>query len=68
MLYVMGIFSLYFRAAPPRAMAPVPQRAPMQAQQPATGMAQPKGPGLMGQMAATAGGVAIGSALVSKGA
>lgn len=39
-------------AAPPTAMAAAPAAAP-------------QGPGLMAQMAATAGGVAIGSAVVS---
>ena len=39
-------------APPPRAAAPPPRTSPG---------AQPRAPGLMGQMAATAGGVAIGS-------
>lgn len=45
------------RAAPPPAQPPAhaPAQTPM--------VAQPQGPGLMGQMAATAGGVAIGSAV-----
>nr|XP_054748847.1 coiled-coil-helix-coiled-coil-helix domain-containing protein 2-like [Lytechinus pictus] len=53
------------RSSPPRTMAPapVPQRAPMPSQQPASAMGQPRQPGLLGQMAATAGGVAIGSAV-----
>lgn len=44
------------QAAPP---APAPAAAP-------PAMMQPQQPSLMGQMAATAGGVAIGSAIVSK--
>ena len=61
----MKIFS-YRRPAPP---APAPaQRLPARAppsQVPAQAGMQPKQPGLMAQMAATAGGVAIGSAVVS---
>jgi hypothetical protein len=63
---------LNFRAAPraapapARQAAPVPARAP-QAQPPAPMMAAPsQGPGIMGQMAATAGGVAIGSVMVNN--
>ena len=41
--------------------APAPAATPM-----AAPMAQPKQPGLMAQMAATAGGVAIGSTVVSR--
>jgi len=44
-----------------RQSAPVPAPAPAAAPM----VAQPQGPSLMGQMAATAGGVAIGSAIVS---
>lgn len=50
----------FHRAAPPPPVVhqpPPTQMAPMQA--------APKQPGLMAQMAATAGGVAIGSAVVS---
>jgi ubiquitin carboxyl-terminal hydrolase 6/32 len=50
-------------SVPARAPAPPPAPAPQHAQPPM--MAQPQGPSLMGQMAATAGGVAIGSAVVS---
>merc|ERR1719394_2394256 len=39
----------------------VPAHAPPQASQPMMAPAQSQGPGLMGQMAATAGGVAVGS-------
>ncbi|XP_038053797.1 coiled-coil-helix-coiled-coil-helix domain-containing protein 2-like [Patiria miniata] len=53
--------------APPRTMAnppaPVAQRAPVPAQAQPSAMAPSRGPGLLGQMAATAGGVAIGSAV-----
>ena len=55
------------RATPPPRPAPAaPQQShvPMQAPPSAMGMPQ-RQPGLMAQMAATAGGVAIGSAVVS---
>lgn len=43
----------------------VPAKAPAPPSQPMPYQAAPQGPGLMKQMAATAGGVAIGSAVVS---
>ncbi|KAK5973832.1 CHCH domain-containing protein C22orf16 mitochondrial [Trichostrongylus colubriformis] len=56
-------------APPPAPMSSMPARtsAPMGAAPPmgAAAGAPSQGPGLMGQMAATAGGVAIGSAVVS---
>uniref|UniRef100_A0A914DWE6 Uncharacterized protein n=1 Tax=Acrobeloides nanus TaxID=290746 RepID=A0A914DWE6_9BILA len=61
------------RSAPPAAPtrtaaapAPMPAATPMGARpgMGAPGAAPSQGPGLMGQMAATAGGVAIGSAMV----
>ncbi|XP_033627888.1 coiled-coil-helix-coiled-coil-helix domain-containing protein 2-like [Asterias rubens] len=55
------------RAPAPVSRAPAPvqqqQRAPVAAQPQQSGMAPSRGPGLFGQMAATAGGVAIGSAV-----
>lgn len=56
------MFSLIFRSTnlPARAPAPAPP-APVHAAPPAPAPSQ--GPGLFGQMAATAGGVAIGSAV-----
>ena len=57
------------RAVPPQRAAPPAQanrNVPMQPPPSAMGMPQQKQPGLFGQMAATAGGVAIGSAVVSK--
>jgi len=50
------------RSSPSRVPAPV-RPAPPPAHPPAP---QPKQPGLFGQMAATAGGVAIGSTVVSS--
>ena len=49
-------------AAPARSSVPATTRAPQTPALPPA--AQPKQPGLFGQMAATAGGVAIGSAVV----
>ncbi|XP_022085741.1 coiled-coil-helix-coiled-coil-helix domain-containing protein 2-like [Acanthaster planci] len=53
--------------APPRTVAsppaPIAQKAPVPVQQQSSAVAPPRGPGLFGQMAATAGGVAIGSAV-----
>jgi hypothetical protein len=52
------ILKIIFRAPPPRAVAPRPVAAPAPVAAP-----QGRQPGLFGQMAATAGGVAIGSAV-----
>ncbi|KAJ8042950.1 Coiled-coil-helix-coiled-coil-helix domain-containing protein 2 [Holothuria leucospilota] len=51
------------RSPAPRttAVAPTPSRAPAPVPQQQVAMGQPRQPGLLGQMAATAGGVAIGS-------
>ncbi|XP_050558929.1 coiled-coil-helix-coiled-coil-helix domain-containing protein 10, mitochondrial-like isoform X2 [Spodoptera frugiperda] len=49
------------RAAPPPAPSRVPAHAPPST--PAPAMAQPQQPSMFGQMAATAGGVAVGSAV-----
>lgn len=58
------IFSSYSRApAPAPRPAPVPAHPPPAA--PAPVMAQPKQPGMFAQMATTAAGVAVGSAVVS---
>jgi len=54
---------LYFRSAAPaktQQYAPAPQHQPTQV----APVAQQKQPGLFAQMAATAGGVAVGSAIV----
>lgn len=65
------MFIRFFRAAPRRAPAraasPTPrhtQPVPTQAHPPAPVAAAPQQPSLFGQMAATAGGVAVGSAIV----
>ena len=54
--------------APARSAAPAPTRsaapAPVAQQPSAVGMPQQRQPGMMAQMAATAGGVAIGSTVV----
>lgn len=54
-------YEYIFRAAPPPSRN-VPAHAPPSA--PAPAMAQPQQPSMFGQMAATAGGVAVGSAVV----
>lgn len=55
----------------PRSVSPRPaprqtQPAPVRAQPPAPVSAAPQQPSMFGQMAATAGGVAVGSAIVSN--
>lgn len=49
------------RSAPPPAPSRVPAHAPQTSPAPTAASAQPQQPSLFGQMAATAGGVAIGS-------
>ena len=70
MRLIYNEFPVCSRSAAPvqqRAAPPPTQPAPMAAQPTAMAApaAAPQGPGLMAQMAATAGGVAIGSAVVS---
>lgn len=52
--------------SPARSPSRVPARAPAPQPPAHPPAAQPKQPGLFGQMAATAGGVAVGSAVVSN--
>lgn len=63
MYFKLNFDQYFFRSAVP---AKTQQHAPAPVQQQPTQMAQaqPKQPGLFAQMAATAGGVAVGSAIV----